>query len=336
MSNFSSISECRQGNSAGRFDVISENMSLKAFTGRFPDFIIIGAAKAGTTSLYAALLQHRQVFMPHGYLATTNTPDNKQLFLGLKEPSFFESYSSQSWRLGVDWYRSLFTGAEPDQICGEASTTYTRYPQLPHAAERIAHFIPQVKLVYSVRHPAERTYSHILQHWQTELRPGQHFNTTLQMFLKENPMPLDASRYRLQLESYLKFFKEDQIHVLFSEELRSNTETVYAELCDFLGIDRITDSSQLPGLKNRTDRRLDLVARKRFGAKLKKVPGTKLLPKDLSNKATDLLFRLLKGRQKNQFPGLDTSTRTQIIEECLPDICWLEKFTGKKLPQWRV
>ena len=80
-------------------------------TGRLPDFIIIGSAKSGTTSLYDYLLEHPLIYMSNP-----------------KEPCFFDE--NVAWDKGVAWYSSLFSGAENDQICGEASTNYTRWPQV--------------------------------------------------------------------------------------------------------------------------------------------------------------------------------------------------------------
>ena len=88
-----------------------------------PQFIIIGAAKSGTTTLYQYLCRHPQIFM--------STP---------KEPDFF-SVDSHFAR-GMDWYESLFQDAKLDQICGEASTTYSRLQQYPHTVERLVKALP--------------------------------------------------------------------------------------------------------------------------------------------------------------------------------------------------
>ena len=105
-----------------------------------PDFIIIGAAKSGTTTLYQYLCRHPQIYM--------STP---------KEPDFFSL--DMNYHKGIEWYESLFDGAKPEQICGEASTTYSRWHQHPKAAERISQYLPKVKLIYIMRHPVDRAYS---------------------------------------------------------------------------------------------------------------------------------------------------------------------------------
>src|SRR4029079_14131002 len=75
-------------------------------TGRLPNFLIIGAAKSGTTTMYEYMLQHPAVYMPK-----------------IKEPCFFDE--TLTWKNGIGWYMSLFAQAEEHQICSEASTNYT-------------------------------------------------------------------------------------------------------------------------------------------------------------------------------------------------------------------
>ena len=108
---------------------------------RLPDFIIIGAAKAGTTTLHHYLDLNPQIYM--------SSP---------KEPCFFSD--DEIYVKGVDWYSSLFSSAKPDQACGEASTRYSPYPQYTEAAPRMAELLPHVKLIYIMRHPVDRAYSH--------------------------------------------------------------------------------------------------------------------------------------------------------------------------------
>src|SRR4051812_39114595 len=97
--------------------------------GRLPDFVVIGAMKSGTTSLYHWLAQHPSVRLPRA-----------------KEPHFFSR--EERWSRGVDWYRGLFAEASHDHVTGEFSTSYTA----PHfsgvAADRMARVLPSAQLVY--------------------------------------------------------------------------------------------------------------------------------------------------------------------------------------------
>ena len=89
-----------------------------------PDFIIIGAAKAGTTSLYAMLDRHPDIFMPRQ-----------------KEPEFFAR--DDLYAQGLDSYAENFAGAKPGQVVGEASTLYSLSPLFGQTAARIKEHLPE-------------------------------------------------------------------------------------------------------------------------------------------------------------------------------------------------
>ena len=66
---------------------------------------------------------------------------------------------------GIEWYSSLFTRVGNKQLCGEASTNYTRWPQVDGVPELIQQIIPNVKLIYIMRDPVERAFSHFVHRW---------------------------------------------------------------------------------------------------------------------------------------------------------------------------
>ncbi len=94
---------------------------------RLPDFLIIGAAKTGTTSVCNYLRRHPDLFFPED-----------------SEPQFFSH--DENCTKGLDWYASLFDGVTDRQRCGEKSTAYTRWPECPDVPRRIAEVMPEVKL----------------------------------------------------------------------------------------------------------------------------------------------------------------------------------------------
>src|SRR4051812_36073420 len=111
-----------------------------------PTFLVIGAAKSGTTSLHSYLDLHPRVAMSEP-----------------KEPSFF---NREDWEIRRDWYESLFDPAA--EVRGESSTAYTRYPIVRGAPERIRALVPDAKLVYVVRDPIDRLVAHWVQSYATE------------------------------------------------------------------------------------------------------------------------------------------------------------------------
>lgn len=178
-----------------------------------PNFLIIGAAKAGTTSLYQYVRGHPQAFMP----------DRKEL-------SFF--CAEFNWSRGLDWYQSHFEGAGPALAIGEASPRYTVHPLYQGVPARIAAVMPDVRLVYLVRDPIMRMQSQYLDNVIHGLEKHP-----VEEALTDNLFYLTSSRYALQLEQYLEHFPRNQILVLRSEDLRSERELTLSRVFDFLQID---------------------------------------------------------------------------------------------------
>jgi hypothetical protein len=179
-----------------------------------PNFLIIGAMKAGTTSLFQYLSFHPQVF--------TSTP---------KELRFFDDRKG-NWEKGLAWYESHFAAAAPDQLAAEASPRYARAHLFTGVPKRIAETIPQVKLIYLLRDPIARMRSHY-QHGVTQ---GLVKAKPLDAFRK-NPDFLLTSSYAFQLDHYLEYFPADQILLLVSEELRADRTAALSRVAAFLGID---------------------------------------------------------------------------------------------------
>lgn len=187
---------------------------MTASQGRLPTFLIIGAMKAGTTSLYHYLREHPSVFMPE-----------------YKAPEYFAGGSH--WQRGIGWYRGLFSAAPPSAVAlGEASNVYTKYPRYAGVPERIALTIPDVKLIYSIRDPVDR----IRSHWQTRAAEGVE-KLPIEHAVLANPIYLDYSRYAMQLEQYLKVFRREQILIVRAEDLRDDRHTTVRQVYEFLGVD---------------------------------------------------------------------------------------------------
>ncbi|MCU1429539.1 MAG: hypothetical protein JWL83_3539 [Actinomycetia bacterium] len=178
-----------------------------------PTFLVIGAMKAGTTSLYEYLRAHPQVFMA--------TP---------KELHFFPE--SKHWHDGVAWYAEHFASAAGTRARGEISPSYSQADQFPGVAARVAQVLPEVKLVYLVREPVARARSMYLH----ELASGRE-TRPIERALAEAPLYVNSSRYAWQLDQYLEFFDRSRICVLTSESLRRDRRATLARLYRFLGVD---------------------------------------------------------------------------------------------------
>lgn len=210
---------------------------------RLPDFIIIGAAKAGTTSLYEVLSTHPAVFM--------STP---------KEPEFFAR--DDRYAGGIAAYARLFEPAAPGQICGEASTLYSLATLFPETPARIRASVPDVRLVYVLREPVARAYSYYVQLVKNrqnatrvplvprrfeeclfpEAHPGRAprdaFFADFDAHLPDSPeLFLAGSDYGRQIKAYLAHFDRSQMHFVLFEQLMADPSAVLRDLFAFLGID---------------------------------------------------------------------------------------------------
>lgn len=178
-----------------------------------PTFLVIGAQKAATTSLYHYLGAHPEVFVSPG-----------------KELNYF--VAEQGWSNGPTWYEAQFDGAGGSIARGEASPSYTMYPAFTGVPARIAALVPDVRLVYLVRHPIERmrsSYLHGLSRG-TEHRP-------IDVALVHDLRYQNATMYGMQLDQYLRHFSADQLLVIRSEDLRDHRADTLRKVFVHLGVD---------------------------------------------------------------------------------------------------
>lgn len=198
---------------------------------QLPDFIIGGAMKSGTSSLHTILSSHPGVYIPEGEIHFFSVDDITEhfQFFGRVGGEWIEPSYRTHFKRNLAWYQDFFEPAEPDQLIGEDSTIYLASEK---AAPRIAELIPDVKLLFLLRDPVERTHSQ----YRHMLRTGRallNFEDTLQY----HPGTLiTRSFYRQQLERYLDHFDRDQIHVVIFEDFVENTQQGVDEVCAFLGL----------------------------------------------------------------------------------------------------
>ena len=133
--------------------------------GRLPDFILIGAPKAGTTALHAALARHPQLFLsqvkePKYYLCGDSPPP------AYRGPG--DAHSNREWIWQRQRYLDLFAGAGEDRLAGESTPFYLYHRD---ARRRIAADLPEAKLIAVLRDPVDRAYSNWMHLWADGLEP---------------------------------------------------------------------------------------------------------------------------------------------------------------------
>lgn len=201
---------------------------------QMPTFIIIGAAKSGTTALYRWLAQHPQVWMspikqPH-YFA-----DLQPHFRGPGDELFNREIVTD-----LQAYRDLFAPGADRPARGEASPFYLYYAE--RAASRIRREIPECRLIVLLREPVARAYSGYL-HLVRDGRESATFRQALEREgerLRAGWEPLWAHRglgqYARQLQVFLDLFPREQIGVWLYEEMRQ-PQRLFQEVCRFIGVD---------------------------------------------------------------------------------------------------
>lgn len=134
----------------------------------------------------------------------------------------------------IEWYGEFFRDARSGQIVGEDSTTYLSSKVAPR---RIQALIPDVKLIFMLRNPVDRTYSH---YWHL-VKTGRA-TKTFEQELVHGPATLHLrSFYKPQLMRYFECFKRNQIKVVLFERFVEETQSVVDEVCSFLGLSGSVD-----------------------------------------------------------------------------------------------
>lgn len=202
-----------------------------------PNFLIIGAAKAGTTALYNYLKQHPQIYM---------SPEKEPKFFALEGekldfcgPGDREKINRSSIT-DIEAYRTLFQGVSNETAIGEASPLYLYSPKAP---ERIRHYIPNAKLIAILRDPVERAYSGYMMH----VGEGRETLTDFAQALQAEEMRIrnnwgwghyvSVGFYYAQLKRYFDTFNQDQIRVYLYEDLQANPIGLLQDIFRFLGVD---------------------------------------------------------------------------------------------------
>lgn len=180
-----------------------------------PNFFIIGAAKAATTSLSSLLAAHPQASIVRS-----------------KEPHYF-SYDL-NYKQGWQKYLKLFDHCTKEKAIGDASTSYSRIRYYPQTIERLKRHVPNARIIYMVRHPLERMDSAYSEHAGTA---GCTVYLSINDAVRQQPMIVDSSRYWEVFDTYRQKFDEARIKIVWFEEYTANTTAVFQDVCRFLEID---------------------------------------------------------------------------------------------------
>jgi len=214
-----------------------------------PDFLIVGAQKCGTTSLFHFLSQHPLVCMPE-----------------VKEVHFFDL----RYQKGTNWYLDQFRvpfSFVKKFVAGEASPYYIFHPLVP---ERVAKHLPGVKLIFMLRNPVIRAYSHFYHQKKLGTEPLDSFREAVAIeaerlgqeefrLMREEIMIsqhfqdfsyIARGMYAQQIERWLRFFPMSQMHFIKSEDFFANPEDEMRQVHRFLGVPEIIPDDIIPQNSN--------------------------------------------------------------------------------------
>ena len=297
-----------------------------------PNFFLIGAQKAGTTSLYSYLKQHPQVYM---------SP--------IKEPFFFDHEINSRGEVvrekfggpgpphikfaDIGEYRTLFRGVSGEKAIGEASVVYI---YAPGAAERIKRYVPEAKLIALLRNPADRAYSAFLH----AVRIGREPLTDFAQALREEEDRIrdnwhyvfhyrNRGLYQAQLERYYEVFGREKVGVWLYEDLSNDPVSVVQSALRFLGVnDTFTpdiSTKHNPSRVPKSD-----FARYTIRFMNTTLPAvSKILPP-----ASDRFRQLVNSRILAESPPIDPEIRKELIEGYREDNLKLQEFIGRDLSLW--
>ena len=295
-----------------------------------PNFLIIGAAKSGTTAIYTYIKQHPEIFMsPKKELRYFSNiyPQPKNV----PNQYIHESVSS------LEEYEHFFDGVTDERVIGESSPTYL---YTPGTAENIKLNIPHVKLLVILRNPIDRAYSaytHALREWK---EPAKTFKEALDLETQRIEAGwgmlwhyTNAGFYFEQLSRYYRIFDSLQIKVVLYDDLVNDPYDLLQDIFLFLGVDIKfkPDISSRPNVSGfPKNARLDIFLRKLFlGDNLLKRISQNLFPTAFRKKVTT------KIRQTNlEKRAMPLDTRKQLAMTFSEDILQLEKLINRDLSLW--
>lgn len=276
----------------------------------WPNFFVVGAHKAGTTSLYVHLKPHPEVFLP-----------------SLKEPRYFTPEVRGS--VGLEEYRALYEGADGYKAIGDVTPFYLPSEGAPG---RIREASPDAKIVIMLRDPVERAFSHYLYARQIGEEPAGSFRDALRRYQDRQAKEWYLSReyiehglYWAQVRRYLETFGSDQVLVLMFADLVKNPNDLMSRIARHIGVDpeffagadvsEARNPYQMPKFGG-------IRALQRWGV-------TRLFPRSVVLALRPLFFDQKK-------PALDEESRRYLQDLYAPDVSGLEELLGRNLPALRM
>lgn len=288
-----------------------------------PNFLCVGAQKAGTTTLYEVLKQHPDIYLPD-----------------VKEPHFFDEH----YQKGIDWYENtFFNKVKNEKAIGEITPAYL---YLDEAPQRILEALgTQVKLIFIFRNPADRAYSHFLMSKFNGFETASFDEVMANNDLGSKTSSTSEKRrfsykergyYGRQLRRYLEVFPKENMHfVLFEDLVSANKKLAYSDILKFLGVKELELDFNIKSNPARRARN-SFLQRLLLHNPLLSALAKKLLPQASTRKT--IRKKVKQHNQKayqNNSHKLSPELRSIIINDYYKeDLVLLENLIEKDLSHW--
>ena len=277
----------------------------------WPNFFIVGAPKAGTTSLYEYLRTLPGIFMPKE-----------------KEPSFFCKIKYESAIQNKNEYLKLYEKVTDEKIIGDASVMYLSEPG---ASRQIFQTVPNAKILISLRNPVERAYSQYLMHL-TKKQLTTSFHEQLlkelnQSFDHRGPhIQLECGLYSEDVKRFLNTFEKNNVKIIIFEEFIKNIEDTVEEILKFLD-----QYSKITNFNNKVHNKFS-PARGTISERILTSKSLFKISKRIMSKSTrkSLIDKFLIGERVK--PKMDAEDRDALIKYYKSDVIILKKILGRELP----
>jgi len=272
-----------------------------------PNFLIVGAQKAGTTALHYYLDEHPDIFM---------SPK--------KEVHFFDL--DENYARGLKWYEKHFRKHHKEHAVGESSPLYMYLEKVPR---RIAKTLPEVKLIFVLRDPVTRAYSH---YWHAVRRGVEYLTFEESLKVEEERIRksfyyrrefsyMDRGKYLIQIKRFLKFFSRKQMIFIISEELRRHQERILTQIYRFLDVDPTFHGTRLhKPWHTGTVPRLWALQKLIHSHPLRRIPYIAALVE--------------KVNLKDHYPPMNPKTKEWLASVFQPHNIALARFLNKDLSLW--
>ena len=286
------------------------------------DFFIVGAPKAGTTSVYHYLNEHPEISMS-----------------SQKEPDYFSyadiqhegMYYGKNRIDTIKKYHDLFDDNSESKLKGEASVSYLFYKDVP---QKIKAYNPDAKIIIMLRDPVDRAFSHYLMDYRLGIvsdsfeyiinKKSTHRNAKL--FYQQY---VELSEYASQVKRYLDIFDSKEILFIEYEDLKIDVLGIVKKTYLFLGVNQVYE----PDINNKHNTYTmpkNRIIRFIYSFVILRNILSFLLPKNLVNRLRIVLFK------NDKKPALLDETRNRLKQSFANDVNALAEMLNKDLSRWKA